>query len=166
MPWESYYIILKGEGISHCIYKTLQVVHPLLPKVKVELDRIVNKGVVSETSKEFCHVDDIIIDAKNENTHERVRKVKHTLQKAGLTLNEKCAFSKRFLKYLGHIIDGSGIRTDPSTVKAIIDFPQPQNVIGLQRFLGIVNQMTKFSSKLADATEPLRHLLKKDSAWP
>ncbi|GFO25054.1 retrovirus-related pol polyprotein from transposon opus [Plakobranchus ocellatus] len=65
----------------------------------------------------------------------------HTLQRAGFTLNDK-----------------SGISAYPCKIKAIVDFPQPQHVFELQRFLGIVNQTTKFSSKLAYATEPLRRI--------
>ncbi|GFO10365.1 Pol polyprotein [Plakobranchus ocellatus] len=88
----------------------------------------------------------------------------HAWQRAAFTLDEKYAFSKRSLKLLGHIIDKSGIHADPSKIKAIIGFIQPQNVTELQRFLGIVNQMTKFSSKLTDAKEQPRYL-KKDPAW-
>ncbi|GFO21951.1 hypothetical protein PoB_004845600 [Plakobranchus ocellatus] len=114
----------------------------------------------------ICHMDDILIHASNQDTHdERVRTVLQRLQQAGLTLNEKCEFSKPVIKFLGHIIDGHGIRADPQKIEAIVEFPVPTNITELQRFLGMVNQLAKFSPELASQTEPLRQLLKRDSFW-
>ena len=45
---------------------------------------------------------------------------------------------------------------------AIFQLP---TVTELQRFMGMVNQLGKFVSGLADITAPLRQLLRKDSAW-
>ncbi|XP_071104778.1 uncharacterized protein [Haliotis cracherodii] len=42
---------------------------------------------------------------------------------------------------------------------------QPNDLTELRRFLGMVNQMSKFSSSLAENTKPLRDLLHKDSAF-
>ncbi|GFO43321.1 Pol polyprotein [Plakobranchus ocellatus] len=78
---------------------------------------------------------------------------------------KKCEFSKPVIKFLGHIIDGHGIRVDPQKIEAIFEFPVPTNITELQRFLGMVNQLAKFSPKLASQTEPLRQLLKRDSLW-
>ena len=114
----------------------------------------------------ICHIDDIIIHAPDKATHDkRVRNVMKRLQEAGLTLNEKCSFSQSSLKFLGHIIDSSGIRIDPDKVRAINEFPQPKTVTELQRFLGMVNQMAKFAPSLASMTEPLRALLKSTNTW-
>ena len=48
---------------------------------------------------------------------------------------------------------------------AIAQFPTPNNITELQRFMGMVNQLGKFIPGLADLNEPLRQLLRKDSAW-
>ncbi|GFO00878.1 Pol polyprotein [Plakobranchus ocellatus] len=114
----------------------------------------------------ICHMDDILIHASNQDTHdERVKTVLQRLQQAGLTLNEKCEFSKPVIRFLGHIIDGHGIRADPQKIEAIVEFPVPTNITELQRFLGMVNQLAKFSPELASQTESLRQLLKRDSLW-
>ena len=42
---------------------------------------------------------------------------------------------------------------------------QPENVSELRRFLGMVNQMGKFIINLAELTQPLRELLKKNMKW-
>ena len=111
-------------------------------------------------------MDDILVHASTRQTHdERVRAVLSRLREAGLTLNEKCEFSKGSVRFLGHIIDGQGIHADPQKVDAILNFPAPANVPELQRFLGMVNQLAKFTPELASQTEPLRQLLKRDSLW-
>ena len=66
---------------------------------------------------------------------------------------------------MGHIIDATGIRADPGKIEAIKNFPQPQNITELQRFLGLAYQLAKFTPRLAVHTEPLRQLLKKDRVW-
>ena len=114
----------------------------------------------------ICHMDDILIHASDAETHNKqVRIVMQKLQKAGLTLNEKCEFSKDSIKFLGHIIDGNGIHIDPEKVTAINNFPQPNNVTELQRLMGMLNQLAKFTPNLASITEPLRALLKKTTQW-
>ncbi|GFR99768.1 Pol polyprotein [Elysia marginata] len=114
----------------------------------------------------ICHMDDNSVHAPTQSVHDdRVRIVLQRLQKAGLTLNEKCAFSKPSVRFLGHIIDGQGIHADPEKVEGIREFPAPSNITELQRFLGMVNQLSKFTPELATHTEPLRQLLKKDSFW-
>ena len=52
-----------------------------------------------------CHMDDILIHGKDVQEHDsRVRKTLERLSKAGITLNNKCEFSKTEMKFLGHII--------------------------------------------------------------
>ena len=41
----------------------------------------------------------------------------------------------------------------------------PTNVTELHCFLGMINQLSKFSPKLADCTKPLRDLLSKKIHW-
>ena len=95
---------------------------------------------------------------RNQREHdERLRAVLDRLVKYGLTLNfDKCAFSQSELPYLGQIIDGDGIRIDPGKVKAIIDMAEPTDVSELRQFLGMVNQLMKFSPDLAEKTHALR----------
>ena len=114
----------------------------------------------------ICDIDDVLIFAPDQNEHDRrLRLVLETLEKAGITLNEKCQFSVKSIKFLGHIVTSEGIMVDPEKVEAIVKFPQPQNVADLRRLLGIANHVGKFSPRLADVTKPLRELLKKENTW-
>ena len=83
-------------------------------------------------------------------------------KKCGLTLNDKCDFGKRSVKFLGHLIEEKGVRTDPRKVNAIVNMPDPKSVTDVRRFLGMANQLGKFSPQLAVLSTPLRDLLRKD----
>lgn len=95
-----------------------------------------------------------------------LHEVLEQMQAAGATLNaEKCQFSKESVKFLGHVVDPTGIRPDPDKVTAIRRVRTPANVGDVRRFLGMVNQMSKFSPNLPEETQSLRELLIKDNAW-
>ena len=104
-----------------------------------------------------CHMDDILIHGETQELHDsRVRKVLQRLKDAGVTLNDKCEFSKQRMKFLGHVISENGVEADPEKTKAIREFPRPTTVTELQRFNGMVNQLAKFLPNLATINEPLR----------
>ena len=114
----------------------------------------------------ICHMDDILVHAETQEVHDsRLRKVLNTLLEAGVTLNNKCEFSKSRIRFLGHIIDGGSLHPDPRKLEAIEKFPTPTCVTDLQRFNGMVNQLGKFVPNLATINAPLRDLLRKDNAW-
>ena len=112
-------------------------------------------------------MDDTLVHGRTQEEHdERLFKILQRIQDANLTLNlEKCQFSKSSIEFLGQVIDGSGIRPDPEKIAAIVDMPTPTNVGDIRRFLGVVNQMGKFVSNLAEKSQPLRELLVKDNQW-
>ena len=115
----------------------------------------------------ICRIDDILVHGADQEEHDRrVRATLHCLQEAGITLNiQKCQLFKTSVKFLGSIIDEQGIHADPMKTKAISEFPPPQNVKDLQRFMGMVNHLGKFIPRLAEMSEPLRQLLCKDTTW-
>ena len=114
----------------------------------------------------ICHMDDILVFASNEAEHDdRLWKVLQRLQGAGLTLNEKCEFGKKSIRFLGHVIDRTGVRADEQKLEAIQKFPAPTNTTELRRFTGMVNQLGKFVPNLPQLTAPICYLLKADVNW-
>ena len=51
----------------------------------------------------LCQMDDVLIHGL------------HCLQEAGLTLKDKCEFSRSSIRFLAHIIDSSGLHADTQT---------------------------------------------------
>ena len=114
----------------------------------------------------LCLMDDILIFAKDMEHHKRVTSVLIRIKEAGVTLNmDKCEFAKSKITFLGHLIDENGIQADPAKTSSILQMEPPTNVPELRRFLGMVNQLGKFSRNLAELTQPLRELLSKKQAW-
>ena len=83
-----------------------------------------------------------------------------------MTLNsEKCEFAKSRVKFLGHLIDQDGIRADPDKTSAILRMEALSNITELRRFLGMVNQLGKFSPNMSELTQPFRELLSTKRSW-
>ena len=114
-----------------------------------------------------CQIDDILVFGKDQDQHDaQLMVVLRRIQSAGVTLNkDKCKFSMSQVSFLGHIIDETGIRADPEKTAAIQNIEPPRTIPELRRFLGMVNQLSKFSPNLAQITQPLRELLKKARIW-
>nr|DAA65004.1 TPA_exp: gag-pol protein [Drosophila sechellia] len=110
------------------------------------------------------YIDDIIIFGTNENGHDNaVKEIKEILEKNNVLLNgEKCIWKTDKVKFLGHILSDRGIEVDPEKVSTILSFRSPKNKEEVRSFLGLVTYVGKFIPDLADRTEPLRRLLRKD----
>ena len=110
------------------------------------------------------HIDDVLIHGSAKDGHNQ--NLDAVMQEANLTLNEeKCQFCTTEVHFLGQIVDVSGVRPDPEKVAAIQNFPKPTCVGDIRRFLGMVNQLNKFTPNLADKTKPLNNLLVKKNQW-
>ena len=66
---------------------------------------------------------------------------------------------------MSQLVDEQGIKPDPDKIVTINIMLQPTNITELRRFLGIVNQLNKFSSNLADHMKPLHDLLSSQNQW-
>ena len=114
-----------------------------------------------------CQIDDIVVHGRTQEIHDkRLHQVLDSLEKANITLNlDKCEFNKSQIKILGNIVSSNGISPDPEKVKAIADLPAPGNISQTRSFLGMVNQLSKFTDHLADKTKPIRDLLSEKNFW-
>ena len=89
----------------------------------------------------LCMIDDTLIYSRTQEEHDaHLQSALQRLQDTGMTLNvDKCQFSKTSLKFLGHVIDNTGIRADPDKVQAIAAVQRPANIGDVTRFLGRAN---------------------------
>jgi len=98
-----------------------------------------------------CMIDDILIHGSTQEEHDqRLAAVLERLRKAKVTLNlAKCEFSKCRVKFLGQILDGSGVRPDPEKVKAIQAMKPLTSIAEVRRFLGMIFLLSKSQRGLA-----------------
>ncbi|XP_055590304.1 uncharacterized protein K02A2.6-like [Uranotaenia lowii] len=108
------------------------------------------------------YIDDVIITGCTKAEHDdRLEQVLKKFREFGLRLKEeKCQFFAESVKYLGHIIDRTGIRPDPEKALAISNMPAPTDVATLRSFLGAVNYYGKFIPHMRNLRYPLDNLLK------
>jgi len=124
-------------------------------------------NVLSGLPGVLCHVDDILVYGKDSVEHEsRLQATLQRIQAAGITLNEsKYRFYQSCVSFLGHVIDKHGISPDPKKTTAILGMTPPISVTELRRFMGMINQINKFSPNIAHISKPLRDLSSSKNSW-
>ena len=66
---------------------------------------------------------------------------------------------------MGVQVGADGLRPDDAKVEAILDMPNPTDVEGVRRLIGMLNFLSLFIPEKATVIAPLRNLLKKDVPW-
>ncbi|GBG78920.1 hypothetical protein CBR_g28634 [Chara braunii] len=95
-----------------------------------------------------------------------VEKVLEKFREANFKINsKKCEWAKTQVLYLGHVLDGDGIKPEDSKIAAIRDWPTPRTLTELPSFVGLANYYRKFVRNLPTIAAPLRRLLKKEAIW-
>lgn len=132
------------------------------PAVFQRLMNTVLAGLIGKTC--LVYLDDIIVWSSSVSEHEtKLREVFERLKQHQLLLQpDKCNFLMEEIKFLGHIVSGSGVRMDPDKVRAVTNYPTPKSSKQVKSFLGLVGYYRKFISHFAEIAKPLNNLQKKN----
>lgn len=111
--------------------------------------------------------DDILIYSKSYEEH-----LVHLQQVFQLLSNHqsklklsKCAFAQQSISYLGHVISGAGVATNPEKVTAVSNWPIPSSTRELRGFLGLAGYYRKFVRHFGIIAKPLTELLRKNTIF-
>lgn len=109
----------------------------------------------------FPFLDDFIVGSTTKEEHEaHLKLIFQRLDEYGLSLNiTKCVFGQPVVDFLGFKVDASGIAPLPSKVQSILEFPRPETICQLRRFLGMINFYRKCIPHAATVQAPLNGLL-------
>ena len=112
-------------------------------------------------------IDDILVWGRTQQPDdERLVNLLQRTRECNLKLNpDKSKIRQPEVLYIGHVLTGDGVRQDTSKIEAVTKMPRPEDKQGVQRLLGMVNYVAKFSRDISEVTALLRELLKKHVAW-
>ena len=118
---------------------------------------------LGELNMNWCivYLDDIIIFSDTKEEHlKRLEAVFQKLCTAGLKLKpSKCFFFREKIEYLGHVVSGKGISTNPKKVEAVAKWPTPKTVYDIRSFLGFVGYYRRFIKNFSRMTKPIREVI-------
>ena len=108
------------------------------------------------------YMDDTIVKSKERDNHyTALQKFFPRIMDFRLRLNpQKCTFGVTARNMLGFVISQRGIEVDPSKIKAILEMPPPMTKKEVRGFLGKVQFIRRFISKLSLTCAPPVGLLK------
>ena len=115
----------------------------------------------------LIYLDDIISFGKDFNQElQRVVRILKRLQAANLKLNpKKCHLFQKQVEFLGHTVSAEGVHASDDKVRAVREWPVPQNVSEVRSFLGLCSYYRKFIKDFAQTARPINALVKKNSTF-
>ena len=110
------------------------------------------------------YVDDMIVKSKmREGNFKALDKFLARLEKYNLRLNpKKWVFEITSGKLLGHIVSERGIEVDPEKSKAIQEMSVPKIEKDVRGFIGKLQYISRFITKLTMICDPIFKLLRKN----
>ena len=73
----------------------------------------------------------------------------------------KLKFRVTDVPYIRHLFTSDGLALDPMKISTVKDILEPKNIKELQRFLGFINDLSRFLPHLSKICEPLCRLTDK-----
>ena len=97
------------------------------------------KKVLNGFNFTLAYLDDIIILSETAEQHlKQIQIVLNRIRQAKLKLKKsKCAFFKKELHYLGHLLTTDGVKPQLEKIKAVSKMKRPRNQKGVREFLGM-----------------------------
>jgi hypothetical protein len=107
-----------------------------------------------------CFVDDTIVyGADGSSFLSNLREVFVRLSTRNIRLNaSKCRLGLRKVAYLGHEVDGDGVRLQQTKKDALLQIRAPTSTAELRSFMGLANYFRDFIDHFATVSKPLYQL--------
>ncbi|GKD98359.1 putative reverse transcriptase domain-containing protein [Tanacetum coccineum] len=112
-------------------------------------------------------IDDILIYSRDEKEHEEhLKTILELLKKEELYAKfSKCEFWINTVKFLGHVIDSSGIHVDPAKIEAVKNWASPTTPSEIRQFLGLAGYYRRFIEGFSKIAKPMTELTQKNQKF-
>ncbi|GJX46491.1 hypothetical protein Tco_0271681, partial [Tanacetum coccineum] len=112
-------------------------------------------------------IDDILIYSRNKKEHEEhLKTILELLKKEELYAKfSKCEFWINTVKFLGHVIDSSGIHVDPAKIEAVKNWASPTTPSEIRQFLGLAGYYRRFIEGFSKIAKPMTELTQKNQKF-
>jgi hypothetical protein len=141
------------------IFEWRRVAMGLLPSANY-FQRTMQQEVLKELMYVVCevYIDDLLIPAQDfSDLLKRTRKVWQRLRDKNVTVNpRKVEMGNEVVQFVGHELDKEGINMAQKRIESTINILQPQNLVELQSFVGVINY---FRDHLENASTRMRPLI-------
>lgn len=109
----------------------------------------------------LIYLDDVVVYSSDFDTHiKHLEQVFGKLAAHGLKLQpHECSLFQKKVTYLGHVISGEGISTDPEKTIVVQNWPIPSTIKQVRSFLGFVGYYRRFVKGFSKVAAPLNALL-------
>ena len=137
-----------------------------LPQVPAYFQNLKNE-VLNGLNFTLDYLDDVIIFSETAEQHLKHIQIMLTrLKQASLKLRKsKCAFFKKELYYIGHLLTTQGIKLQTEKIKAVSEMKPPTNQKGVREYLGMAGYYRKLISRFADTARAMTKLTRKHSKF-
>ncbi|GJT88729.1 putative reverse transcriptase domain-containing protein [Tanacetum coccineum] len=112
-------------------------------------------------------IDDVLIYSCNKKEHEEhLKTILEMLKKEELYAKfSKCEFWINTVKFLGHMIDNSGIHVDPAKIEAVKNWASPTTPSKIRQFLGLADYYRRFIEGFSKIAKPMTELMQKNQKF-
>ena len=125
--------------------------------------------IISDQRGVRCYLDDLVVFSNDWEQHmQRLRELFRSLSSANLTINLlKREFGHARVTFLGHVVGQGQVSPIDIKMKAIVEYPVPENKKTLMRFLAMAGYYRRFCRNFSMVAAPLTDLLstKHDFVW-
>jgi hypothetical protein len=114
------------------------------------------------------YFDDILIFSKTLEEHvEHLTQVLRTLRFESFFINlKKCSFAQSSVLFWGFIVSSEGVYADPEKVRAVLEWPTPNNIHEVQSFHGLASVYRRFIKVFSFIMAPItKHTQKGAFLW-
>jgi len=109
--------------------------------------------------EEMCtaYLDDIVVHGSNLIDHgNKLIKIFNRLRLHILKLQlSNCAFLRKKVVYLRHVINENGVAPDPNKLKCVREYPKLRTAKDIRSFLDLLNYYRRFVDNLSKIAKPL-----------